>query len=62
MVVKPIESFEGVTSKSYSFKMFKSKTYNCTIENGIYYITYKNDIRIPFDKQDFEETFKIVKE
>lgn len=59
--VKPKESFSGELTKGYKFDLKKSNQYNCEINNGIYYIIDKYGFKIPFSKEDFEETFVSIK-
>ena len=59
--VKPKESFCGELTKGYKFDLKKSNQYNCEINNGIYYIIDKYGFKIPFSKEDFEETFISIK-
>ena len=59
--VKPKESFSGELTKGYKFDLKKSNQYNCEINNGIYYIIDKYGFKIPFSKEDFEETFVLIK-
>ena len=59
--VKPKESFSGELTKGYKFDLKKSNQYNCEINNGVYYIIDKYGFKIPFSKEDFEETFVSIK-
>ena len=59
--VKPKESFSGELTKGYKFNLKKSNQYNCEINNGVYYIIDKYGFKIPFSKEDFEETFVSIK-
>ena len=59
--VKPKESFSGELTKGYKFDLKKSNQYNCEINNDVYYIIDKYGFKIPFSKEDFEETFVLIK-
>ena len=59
--VKPKESFSGELTKGYKFDLKKSNQYNCEINNDVYYIIDKYGFKIPFSKEDFEETFVSIK-
>lgn len=58
MKAKPKESFCGKLKDGYAYKLVKSNWYPCNLEISIYYITDSNGYKIPFDEEDFKETFK----
>lgn len=59
MMVRPKSSFDGILNLGYTFKFYKSKKYNCRIDNSVYYVE-NNGQEIPFDNNDFEETFNVL--
>ena len=59
MRVKPKESFDGKLRTGYKFDFKKSNQYECEVNDGIWYVVDKHGYRVPFTKEDFDETFVI---